>query len=1087
MKRREVYRLLQVMDELYAGHAIDDAITIAKQILSKNIDDQYGLEQIATLFIDNGMSVEAQQALVLLKKGGQETGYHLFLQCRIDYLQKDYEATISHGEAALRKTDMQPWQQEMVRNILGRAYRELGLIDKSLEYYRVAGGVINDGFFTSSLGNIRSQNLSNYLFTLHYSDIEREDLYREAKRYDALYYDITHYEHGIEKHQHKKLRIGYISPDLCRHVVAFFSYSLFKSYDKNVFAIYAYANNEEDDVSREYAAAVDVWRNIRYMDPLDVAKLIVADEIDILVDLAGHTADNCLPVLAYRPAPVQLSGIGWFDTTGLSTVDYFLADNYTDPVGMNDPYFTEKLLRLAHSHFCYMWHDAPPTITMSAYRRKGYITFGSFNNFTKVNDAVLAVWAKILQQVPESKLFLKAGILGVAYGRQLAEERLQRAGIPLNRIILEAAEANYLPRYQEVDIALDTWPYPGGGTTCDALYMGVPVVTLVGDRHNSRFGYSILMNMGLPELCAQSEEEYIAIAVALSSDPAVLSHLHQTLRRRMRQSPVMDEGLYMTEIEDAYRQIWNKWLQSQGESAVDGIGAVGQAKKFLQQGGALGAKRAIPWLRQAIAAEPNVAEYSAMLSEACHAVQDYDGEYRAIKAAIDKARKSESDYTRSYWSDIYCRLGYAALTRGEHVEAFEAYREAWQYAEGRRKISLYDSLLLAAHYLDFTTRDMYELHRAYAQHFEGIVPYNYGKAYSHKKIRIGYLSPDFRLHVMFAIYYGLLSCYDRTRFEVTCYSLSAIEDGYTEAIRGQVNRFVSVVGKSYAEIAELIHADEIDVLVDLAGHSANSGLPVLAWKPAPVQISGLGYLATTGLDTVDYYLTDAIVDPVGEHDTCFTEKLLYLPSHFSYAARSDVSVPQAAPCLQNGYITFGVFNHYRKITDDMLRAWKNIMEQVPESRLLLKSQELGSDSLVDCAYQRMRAIGFDMERVQFEAATLDYMERYLDIDIALDTYPYNGGGTTLDALYMGVPVITRYGDRRNTRFGLSILTAVGIEDLAAADIRVYIERAVSLAGDRDLLNLLHKNLRNMMLKSPIMQIEAYVRRFEAELQEIMIR
>lgn len=518
---------------------------------------------------------------------------------------------------------------------------------------------------------------------------------------------------------------------------------------------------------------------------------------------------------------------------------------------------------------------------------------------------------------------------------------------------------------------------------------------------------------------------------------------------------------------------------------VDGIGAVGQAKKFLQQGGALGAKRAIPWLRQAIAAEPNVAEYSAMLSEACHAVQDYDGEYRAIKAAIAKAIKSESDYTRSYWSDIYCRLGYAALTRGEHVEAFEAYREAWQYAEGRRKISLYDSLLLAAHYLDFTTRDMYELHRAYAQHFEGIVPYNYGKAYSHKKIRIGYLSPDFRLHVMFAIYYGLLSCYDRTCFEVTCYSLSAIEDGYTEAIRGQVDRYVSVVGKSYAEIAELIHQDEIDVLVDLAGHSANSGLPVLAWKPAPVQISGLGYLATTGLDTVDYYLTDAIVDPVGEHDVYFTEKLLYLPSQFSYAARSDVSVPKAAPCLQNGYITFGVFNHYRKITDDMLCVWKNVMEQVPESRLLLKSQELGSDSLVDCAYQRMRAIGFDMERVQFEAATLDYMERYLDIDIALDTYPYPGGGTTLDALYMGVPVVTQYGERRNTRFGLSILTAVGIEDLAAADSQSYIKCAVSLANDREVLDLLHRNLRNMMRKSPIMQHEAYVRTFEAKVQEML--
>jgi len=214
------------------------------------------------------------------------------------------------------------------------------------------------------------------------------------------------------------------------------------------------------------------------------------------------------------------------------------------------------------------------------------------------------------------------------------------------------------------------------------------------------------------------------------------------------------------------------------------------------------------------------------------------------------------------------------------------------------------------------------------------------------------------------------------------------------------------------------------------------------------------------------------------HEKYFSEKLLRLPSQFCYTGRSDVGVSEGAPCCQRGYILFGVFNHYYKITDDMLRIWQKIMLRLPAAKILFKCHMMGSDSAVDQVYERMCALEFDMDRIIFEPSSVDYMERYLDVDIALDTYPYPGGGTTCDALYMGVPVVSLYGSRRGSRFGLSILQSIGLGELAVDTDQAYIERTVALTQDRELLNMLHKNLRSMMVKSRLMDSTAYVRGLE---------
>ena len=1084
-KRQQIIRWHQQMKAAYERHDKKAAVLWAKKILQAEPRNRPVMEQIAMLFIDENMQAEARACVEILGRYFPETGTQLFLRSRAAELEGQYDACCKLAEAALQKNDMEPWRTSMTHNILGHVYRKLGEIKKSAQHYYSSS--IMRGSSAVGDDSLAIQDYSNYLFTLHNIDLPREEMFAAIKKYNDFFVNIPQYQHKREA-RHKKLRIGYISPDLRFHVVAFFSYALLKSYDKIAFEVYAYAACAEDNASREFADSVDVWRNIQFLSPQQAAAQIYQDEIDILVDLSGHTAGNCLPVLAYKPAPVQISGIGWFNSTGLKTVDYFLADYYTDPVGMNDEFFTEKLLRLPHSHFCYMWHDAPLPPSPAPYRQNGFVTFGSFNNFSKVTDEMLALWSQILARVPHSRLFLKAGIFNTEDGTRRALARLEKAGIDRSRVLIGRLEKDYLKEYGKLDIALDTFPYPGGGTTCDALYMGVPVITLVGRRHNARFGYSLLMNMNLAELCAENEQEYIEKAVALAGQPERITEYHQTLRRRMRESPVMDDGMYMAELECLYQAVWQNWLAGR-DNVVPAIDRKRQselagqmAEAYIYKKEIRYQKRAAYWLARAEGGNPQeIMERYGLLSEAREAILDYYGAWQAADAAV-KSVPEDSKGDSAVLESIYAHHAKLSLQAGKAAEAFDSYAKAWQAAPaGKNKLAMYSSLLLAAHYLPFSSADMMVLHREYGKMFADVKPFLPRRAEGKKKLHIAYLSADFRQHVMFSIYFGMLACHDRKAFTITCYSLNPEKDAFTEMVKKYAERFVNLAGMDYAAAAQRIYADAVDILIDLGGHSTDSGLPILAWRPARVQISGLGYLNMTGLPAVGYFITDEWTDPAGVHDEYFTEQFLYLPSQFCYTGRNDVKESAGAPCRKNGRVLFGVFNHYAKITDEMLQCWKLILEKVPDSELLLKSQELVSDSLVDAAYARMKQIGFDMDRVHFEPAALDYMERYLNVDIALDTYPYTGGGTTFDALYMGVPVITQYGERRNTRFGLSILQNIGLGELASASSEAYVAKAVSLAADKDLLDALHKQLRGMLQKSIAGNPAAYTKAWERQL------
>lgn len=470
-----------------------------------------------------------------------------------------------------------PGEKEVILNLLGQGYKYFGMAQQAAQCYHLASEFAV--YFP-----VKTSNYSNYVFSLHYIFMPQWEYVEAHRGYNALYSVLKPFIHDrrqLKRRQKKrgKLRIGYISPDFRRHVVLLFIWAMVTKYNRQDFEVYCFSNSPtEDEYGKYIKKQVDFWCNISQLPLRDKALLVYQQELDILVDLAGHSRDNCLPVLGYKPAPIQISGIGYFATTGLQTVDYFLSDKYlaagcaqisaknTQVIDDNlqatalasSESFTEKLLVLPHSHFCYVPIKEMPPVRQAPCMSKGYITFGSFNNLIKVNDVVLEAWGAVLQQVPESRLLLKCASLDDADIRELFRQKLLSLGLSEERFQLRGFSANYLPEYYEMDIAFDTFPYPGGGTTCDALYMGVPVVTLGDGSHGGNFGISLLKNIGLDFACSYSVEEYIQKALLLAQDRELLNALHLGLRSMMENSPIMNEKQYMQELEQGYKRIWQE-------------------------------------------------------------------------------------------------------------------------------------------------------------------------------------------------------------------------------------------------------------------------------------------------------------------------------------------------------------------------------------------------------------------------------------------------------------------------------------------------------------------------------------------------
>ncbi len=435
-------------------------------------------------------------------------------------------------------------------NNLGCALFLLGQLGAAIAHYKEAIGLDAES----------PAPYTNLVLALHYVPGVTSALIGEVTRRWAasLPRNLTRPSYRTVKDLARPLRIGYVSGDFRNHPVAYFIESILTAHDREAVEVFCYGNAPVgDETTARIAEAADRWRDISRLTDPEAARRIVDDAIDILIDLSGHTAGNRLTLFARKPAPIQCTWLGHVGTTGLREIDYILADRFVIPP-QDDGYYSERPYRLPNSYLCFTPPSEDIAVGALPALRAGAPTFGCFNNLLKVNGTVVDLWSSLLAAVPQSRLYLKTAQLGDAAIRRGLTSEFAARGIAGDRLRLAGAapRRELLAAYNEVDIALDPFPFGGGTTTLEALWMGVPTIALRGDRFVGRVGESVLTTLGLAELVAASPADYLAKAVVLAGDIDRLVALRAGLRRRLVASPLCDARSFARDLETAYRAMW---------------------------------------------------------------------------------------------------------------------------------------------------------------------------------------------------------------------------------------------------------------------------------------------------------------------------------------------------------------------------------------------------------------------------------------------------------------------------------------------------------------------------------------------------
>ena len=1054
--------------------------------------------------------------------------------------------------------------------------------------------------------------------------------------------------HANEPVPNRRLRVGYVSPDFRRHPVGYNVLPLLEQHDHGGFEVFCYSNvARADDFTQRFRGWADHWRDIRTMNDEEAADRIREDRIDILVDLALHTGENRLGVFARKPAPLQVSFAGYPGTTGLPTIDYRLTDSLIDPVQHSIATEFEKPVRLQSSFWCYQPLGDEPQVNALPAASNGYVTFGCLNNFCKVNDAVLAIWGRVLATVPDARLLLlsKSGS-----HRERTRWVLQASGVDPGRVefVEPGPRPDYLKLFHRIDASLDTFPYNGHTTGLDSLWMGVPLVTLIGDGPLSRSGWSYMCHLDIEYLAAENHDRFVEIARALAGDLPRLAEMRSTLRERMRRSVLCDSAGFARQIELAFRGMWTEWCVSEDRTPSSGrqparSASMGQALNAAiarhRSGNLLEAEahyrrilaespgdpdalhllgvvchqtgrseEATKLIADAIAVKPDNADFHSNLGLALLATGRIDQSIAAHEKAVAlkpeyavahcnlglallaSGRTSEafarfrtaiglkSDYPEAHYNlgralqetgdlkqsilslrqaislradyvealvqlgnvmveqgelteglrcfreaqslrpdsveieynvasaltelgrideavtvyrrviarrpdyaDAHLNLGKAYKERGEWDQAIACYRRAASLAPGAR---IEQNLITSYQYLpeaspEEIVGEHLKWNEKYARPLRGPDRHREGRHSLERRLRIGYVSPDFRRHPVGFCLLPVLSGHDPTAVEVYCYSDTPLVDEQTRRIRDRAHVWRETRKLSDEQLAERVREDQIDILVDLANHTKGSRLLTFARKRAAVQVTWLGWPGTTGLDAIDYRLSDPYLDPPGSPlEAMYPEQVVRtLDSFWSYG-RPEVEVPVNDVASICGPVTFGALNAVFKTNDAVFEAWARILTAVGGSKLVMRAP-LGETRRRIVG--KFAGLGIDPERVEF-VGRLDYREfwkLYHRIHVVLDTFPYNGHTTSLDALWMGVPVVSLVGLLPVGRAGLSILSNLGLGEFAVTTRETYVERAVGLATDFGRLRHLRSTLRQTLEASPIMDGSGFARKLES--------
>lgn len=459
------------------------------------------------------------------------------------------EAVASFERALALKPDLAE-----AHNNLGGVLKDRGQLDEAIACYRRALALKPD----------YAEAHSNLILALHYRSghepaIIHDELRRWRERHARPLARFIR-PHPNDRSPARRLRIGYVSPDFRSHPVGWFLLPLFAAHDRAACELFCYsAVPRPDQVTLQLRAHVAGWRDLAGQTDRQAAEMIREDRIDILVDLALHTARNRLPIFAYKPAPIQATYLAYPGSSGLDTIDYRITDPHLDPLDAEPWPETEEPFRLPETYWCYQPNvDPRPEVARLPALVRGHITFGCLNNLCKVTPATLATWSRLLVAVPHARLMLHAKP-GGHRARLLSFFAANHVDSSQLDFVDHLPAAQYFQAYQSIDIGLDPFPYPGGITTCDALWMSVPVISQAGPSPVTRGGLSVLSNVGLSELVARSTDDYVEKAAALARDLPRLGMLRATLRGRMERSPLMDAARFARNLEAAYRVMWHRW------------------------------------------------------------------------------------------------------------------------------------------------------------------------------------------------------------------------------------------------------------------------------------------------------------------------------------------------------------------------------------------------------------------------------------------------------------------------------------------------------------------------------------------------
>lgn len=1147
------------------------AIEHIRRALASSPDEPNYLANLGKLQLLTGQLADAETTLRrVLTLAPSNLNAHIDLANLLES-RYQYAAAAEQCRAGLRFHREHP----VLANNEGLALLNLGLVEQAVARLRraVAANPTDLGVRASLAGAL------NYLQNANAGDIALRH-----RDYGRL---LWHYlptplpppgDSPAARDPDRVLRVGFVSPDFRGHSVACFIDPILASLDRSRLTPVCYMTSSRTDATTARLRSLPgvQWRDVPNLNEFELASLVRQDRIDVLVDLAGHTRGQRLAVFHLRPAPVQIAYCGYPSTSGVHGVHFRLVDALTDPPARPWP-GTEELLRIDGPFLCYKPPSEAPEVGPLPAQSSGHITFASFNALQKTGGAVIRIWSDLLSRVPGSRLLLKNPALSEERTRRDMAERFAAHGIDADRLELvgwSASTREHLDVYNRVDVALDTFPYAGATTTCEALLMGVPVVTLEGGTHAGRVGVSLLTAAGLGDWVAPSVDQYVQLAAALAADRDRLARLRAGLRARWVGSPACDARGFADRFQAGIRAAWRR----HGDGSLPGFespapvpddapplaapspavaGALREAMSLLQAGDepraravleqaarkaprdaavadtlatvllragdaaraayaaehALGASgndpgllhthalalaatgrpdKAVPPLEKAIRLAPGWADPRAALA----GLHNQRALFASAAALVEPIVRTNPGHV-----DASLALAISLLSMGRVEEAIPVLRAARDRNPGDIRLS--EMWAFTLNYDPEATADQhFDAHLEYGVALERLLaplpplpthPARTGDA-DGARLRIGLLSPDLRAHPVATFVEPIARHLDRSRFDLCLYHTGGVADDTSAALRSLATLWRHHPGPDPVALAQQIRKDGIDILIDLAGLTAQHRLAVMAMRPAPVQATFIGYPSTTGLERIHFRIVDATTDPAPAADLRATERLARLdPCFLCYSPPADAPpVSTAPPSHASGSITFGSLGSLLKANRRVLAAWADILRAVPASRLLIKNYGTQEPAVGEHLRARLAATGIDPSRLLILQPTLgprgrtEHLGTYHQVDIALDTFPYAGTTTTCEALLMGVPVVSfapEYAAHAH-RVGRSLLSAAGCPELIADTADRYVALAAQLARDAERLAEYRRSLRARLLASPLCDGPAYAASFGTLLRRL---